>query len=148
MGFFSGFERGAKQFFTKGRAGGHQLFGKGSIVSKGLGDVSKGISKVGGVLGSVGKVAGSILNNPLVQTGLMALGPEASIGAEALTSGLQAGSGVLKQTGGLLKQRNYSGNPSQVANNILERASGIANTAGVSTSPPTMSDGQTTYAMM
>lgn len=144
MGFFSSFTKGASNFFKKGKIGNTKVFGKGSVLSKGLGDVSRGISKAGGVLGSVAKVAGSVLNNPLVQGTVGMIAPEALIGGNALTTGLSTGSSVLKQGGGLLKQRNYSGNPSQVANNILERASNIANTA----QPNTMSSGGTTYKMM
>jgi len=49
----------------------------------------------------------------------------------------------LKQGSQLTKQSTYRGNPSQVANNILERASGVANTA----SGTTTVDGQS-YKMM
>jgi hypothetical protein len=136
MGFFSSFTKGANKFFKKdigggaskffkkGKIDGTKVFGKGSIASKALGGVSKGLGQAGSVLGSVGKV----LNNPLVQTGLMALGPEAGLASQAITSGLQTGSSALKQGSQLTKQSTYRGNPSQVAGNILERASGIVNT--------------------
>lgn len=137
MGFFKSLSRGvnkffkhdigggAKNFFTQGKIDGTKVIGKGSVLSKGLGDVSKGLGQAGSVLGSVGKVAGQVLNNPLVQTGLMALGPEAAIGANALTDGIKTGSQVLKQGSQLTNQKSYSGNPSQVANQILNRSSNI-----------------------
>ena len=154
MGFFQSLSRGANKFFKKdigggaskffkqGKIDGTKVFGKGSIASKGLGAVSKGLGQVGNTLGSVGKVAGSVLNNPLVQTGLMALGPEAGLASQAITSGLQTGSSALKQGSQLTKQSTYRGNPSQVAGNILERASGIVNTVSPQDAVQSASMGQ------
>ena len=128
MGFFKSLARGANKFFRHGQIGNTKFIGKNSVLSKGLGDVSRGLSQTGSVLGSVAKVGTSVLNNPLVQGTLGMVAPEALIGGNALTAGLSAGSSALKQGGQLTKQSNYSGNPSQVANNILERAKGITNT--------------------
>ena len=168
MGFFQSFGKkvghffkhdvggGANKFFKTGKIDGAKVFGKGSIASQGLGAVSKGLGQAGSVLGSVGKVAGTILNNPITQAGLGAIAPEALVGADALTAGLKAGSGALKQGQQLTKQSSYKGNPSQVATNILERASGISNTvspqqavASASMGQPTnVTQGGQTYTMM
>jgi len=155
MGFFSSFTKGANKFFKKdigggaskffktGKIDGAKLVGKGSIASKALGDVSKGLGQAGSVLGSVGKVAGSVLNNPLVQTGLMALGPEAGLASQAITSGLQAGSSALKSGSQLTKQKNYtSGNIAKVAGNALERAITSAQTPTPAQAVATSSTGQ------
>jgi len=147
---------GANKFFKSGKVDGTKLFGKGSVASKGLSTVSKGLGQAGSVLGSVGKVAGTILNNPITQGALGVIAPEALVGADALQMGLQAGSSALKQGKQLTKQSSYRGNPSQVATNILERASGIANTvspqsavASASMGQPTnVSQGGQTYTMM
>ena len=119
---------GANKFFKTGKIDGQKLFGKGSIASQGLGAVSKGLGQAGSVLGSVAKVAGTVLNNPITQGALGVIAPEALVGADALQMGLKTGSSALKQGSQLTKQSTYRGNPSQVATNILERASGIANT--------------------
>ena len=148
MGFFKNFTRGASNFFKKGgKVDGVKLFGKGSIASKGLGDVSKGLKQAGGVLGSVAKVAGTVLQNPLVQGGLAMIAPEALVAGDALTAGLQAGSGALKSGAVLTQQSGYRGNPSQVASNILEKATATATSAGVPV-PTQMTSGGTTLNMM
>ena len=147
---------GANKFFKTGKIDGAKVFGKGSLASKGLSTVSKGLGQAGSVLGSVGKVAGTILNNPITQAGLGVLAPEALVGADALQAGLKVGSSALKQGSQLTKQSSYRGNPSQVATNILERASGIANTvspqsavASASMGKPTnVTQGGQTYTMM
>lgn len=168
MGFFSNIGKkvghffkhdvggGTKKFFQTGKIDGTKVFGKGSIASQGLSTVSKGLGQAGSALGSVAKVAGTVLNNPITQGALGVIAPEALVGADALTAGLKAGSGALKQGQQLTKQSSYRGNPSQVATNILERASGIANTvspqsavASASMGQPTnVTQGGQTYTMM
>jgi len=167
MGFFKSFSRGAgkffkdvgkggSKFFKEGKIDGTKIVGKGSVLSKGLGDVSKGLGKAGSVLGSVAKVAGTVLNNPITQGALGVIAPEALLGADALEMGLKTGSSALKQGSQLTKQSSYRGNPSQVANNILERASGIANTVSPQQAvqassmgmPASVSQGGQSYIML
>ena len=155
--FFKDVKKGGDKFFKEGKIGGTKLVGKGSVLSKGLGDVSKGLGQAGSILGSVGKVAGTILNNPLTQAGLGVIAPEALIGADALQMGLKAGSSALKGGSQLTKQKNYtSGNIAKVAGNALERAISSAQAptpaqAVLSSSmgqPASVTQGGQTYMMM
>jgi hypothetical protein len=162
MSFFNTISRKVGNFFKNDVGGTAKDFFKNpkSTLTRGykelLPKISSGLGSVGNVLGEVGKVANSALKSPLVQGGLMALGPEFSLGANALARGINDASSVFNQGSSLTNTGNYRGNPSQVASNILERSSKIVNTikprtvqeAVASPNPSSIESGGIQYAMM
>ena len=70
-----------------------KAFSKGGEIAKGL---SSGLKTVSNIAGTIGKGIGSVVNNPLVQAGAMALAPELApeliVGGKLLSKGLETGS--------------------------------------------------------
>lgn len=123
---------GATQdLFKKGMVGNTKLFGKDSMGSHVLRDASKGLNAVSGVARQVGREVGNIANNPLINAvvGSNPYGAEILAGARGLSSGLGGVSELAKQGSALTKQKNYSGGPEKVAQNIVERAKGMVDAA-------------------
>lgn len=117
-----------RAFGKKGDIG--KLFGKGSPASKLLGDISKGLEQGADVADLVNKYGNQVLGNPAVKA-FVATQPE----LQPFYAGLVAGNkavGLAGQAGhqlsGLTKQKNYSGDASQVAGQILERSKGLIKT--------------------
>jgi hypothetical protein len=70
-----------------------KAFSKGGDIAKGL---SSGLKTVSNIAGTIGKGIGSVVNNPLVQAGAMAIAPELApeliMGGKLLSKGLETGS--------------------------------------------------------
>lgn len=114
---------GADRLFNKGSIGGTKLFGKGSEGSKALGATSHGLADFANMTRQAGKAVGKFINDERTQAALAAtpFGGAVNTGARALAAGLGGVSSASRLGSGLTKQRNYNGDASEVATNILER---------------------------
>ena len=122
MGFFDFFRNAGNSvgnFFKKTVAPAvGNFFKKGGVGEQVLGTVSQG-------LGTVGDIASKIATNPLVTAGVSALAPELLPALPAL----QLAGNLAQQGSQATNLSNYSGqNPSEVSQNILERANKAAGT--------------------
>ena len=85
-----------------------KAFSKGGEIAKGL---SSGLKTVSNIAGTIGKGVGSVINNPLVQAGAMALAPELApeliIGGKLLSKGLQTGSKIAGSASHLVNPESY-----------------------------------------
>lgn len=124
MGFFDFFRKAASSvgnFFNKSVAAPvGNFFKKGGMGEQVLGGISQG-------LGTVGNIASQLASNPLVTAGITALAPELLPALPALALG-----GKLAQQGSQATNlNNYSGqDPTQIAQNVLERANKAGGTIG------------------
>lgn len=109
MSLFKKIGHSVSSAFKKAPSAISGLFKKGGAIAQG---VSKGLGSVSKVLGDVGKVGGQILNNPLVQAGVLGLAPElapALIAGKALASGVSQASKVASLGSNLTDTSSYKG---------------------------------------
>jgi hypothetical protein len=122
---------GADKLLHKGSVGGVKLFGKGSVGSQILSGASKGLDQVSNVTGKIGDTISKVTNNPVV-AGILAsnpLGEGILAGAKGLGAGLQGVSKTAGLASDLTKQKNYKGSVENVAQNMLEKAKGVHDSA-------------------
>ena len=123
-GFFNKGVHAGERLFNKGAIGGSKLFGKGSIGSKALHSVSSGLGDFSKLAKQGSKGLDKILDNDKVQMvlGSNPFGQSIASAGRALQGGLGGLSSASSFGADLAKQKNYSGDVSKVAGNILERA--------------------------
>jgi hypothetical protein len=104
------FKKLGRQISSPFKKGGSisKAFSKGGELAKGL---SKGLKTVSNIAGTIGKGIGSVVNNPLVQAGAMAIAPELApeliIGGKVLSKGLQEGSKIAGKASNLTNPDSY-----------------------------------------
>ena len=122
----------ASNFFKKSVAAPtSNFFRKNGPAVQILDATSVGLRKAGNTLGQISNQAGRVIDSPAAAALANLAGPQGMVALQALRGGNQAvglSGNLVKQGAAISNRGNYSGSPSNVATNILERSKQIYDT--------------------